>query len=271
VPGVKLPLGEVLSESFAFFFSNLRLFFDLVTIPWIISLAIRMVVAAVARDSLFAGLLEQLLDVLPTVMFMVAWQRVVLLGPGRLVRPPGLRWSARESTYLVHLAKVAGVTFVLMAAFILTIGFLDPRSIGSGPPLDPEQARRQALAAPLAIGFMVSLLLAMRVSYGLAATAVDLPFSPRLSWAYSRGNAWRIIGALFLCSFAGAIATILAMQVALDLMRGMLGAREAAMVVAWVVEILVSYGSLGLAATVQAVIFRRLLAWREGAALPAPS
>ena len=31
----KLPFGEVLSESFSFFFANLRLFFHLVTIPWI--------------------------------------------------------------------------------------------------------------------------------------------------------------------------------------------------------------------------------------------
>ena len=56
--------------------------------------------------------------------------------------------------------------------------------------------------------------------------------------------------------------------VALGLMRGMLGAQEAAAVVTWTVAILVSYGGAGLAATVQAVIFRRLLDWREGAPLP---
>ena len=50
------------------------------------------------------------------------------------------------------------------------------------------------MAAPLGFGFIVSLLLALRVSYGLAATAVDVPFSPRLSWAHGRGNAWPIIG-----------------------------------------------------------------------------
>ena len=49
---------------------------------------------------------------------------------------------------------------------------------------------------------MVSMLLALRVSYGLAATAVDVPFSPRLSWAYGRGNGWTIIGALFLPSLS---------------------------------------------------------------------
>ena len=54
-------------------------------------------------------------------------------------------------------------------------------------------------------------------------------------------------------------------------MRGVLGAQEAAAVVTWTVAILVSYAGAGLAATVQAVIFRRLLDWREGAPLPALS
>ena len=39
MPVVKLLFSEVLTESFGFFFANLRLFFHIVTIPWIISLA----------------------------------------------------------------------------------------------------------------------------------------------------------------------------------------------------------------------------------------
>ena len=38
-----LPFGEILSESFGFFFARLGLFFHLVTIPWILSLALRIV------------------------------------------------------------------------------------------------------------------------------------------------------------------------------------------------------------------------------------
>jgi hypothetical protein len=267
----RLPFGDVLSESFSFFFANLRLFFHLVTIPWVASLAIRVIGAMVAHDSLAAVLIEKVLDAVPTVIFMVAWQRVVLLGPARVDRLPGLAWTPRESAYLIHLVKIAGITFVLIAAFIFTIGTLDPETIGMGVPLDPEQAHRQAMAAPLGAGFTISLLLALRVSFGLAATAVDVPFSPRLSWAYSRGNAWTIIGLLFLTFFIGAVATTAASLVALGLMRGMLGADSAAALVTWLVAILVSYAGAGLAATVQAVIFRRLLAWREGAALPALS
>lgn len=269
MPAVRLSFGDVLSESFSFFFGNIRLFFHLVTIPWIMSLAIRMLGSLMARESLVPVLIEKAIDVVPMVMFMVAWQRVVLLGAHRLDRLPGLGWSPRETAFLTHLIKVAGITFVLLTAFVLVVGPFDPALLAGGTPPDPETASRQALAAPIGAGFTISMLLAMRVSYGLAATSVDVPFAPRLSWAYSRGNAWIIIGTLFLTFFAGALATTMATLVVLGLMRGMLGANEAAVVVTWTAAILVSYGGTAVTATAQAVIFRTLLGWREGAQLPA--
>ncbi len=45
-----------------------------------------------------------------------------------------------------------------------------------------EAMRREAMATPLGAGFIVSFLLALRVSFGLAASAVDLAWSPRRSW-----------------------------------------------------------------------------------------
>jgi hypothetical protein len=264
-----LLFADVLTESFGFFFTNLRLFFHIVTIPWIISIGIRIVGATIAEDSLVAMLVEKLADVVPTVMFMVGWQRVVLLGPRPGDPLPGLRWSSRETAYLLHLIKVFGITFVLVSALMFTMGSLDPGTIGVGAPLDPELVRRQATAAPLIVGFIVSMLLALRVCYGLAAT--DVPFSPRLAWAYGRGNSWTIIGTLFLTFLGGAIVTAMATLLVLALARGVLGAREAAAVITFTAGILVSYGAAGLAATVQAVIFRRLLDWREGSTLPALS
>ena len=271
MPALKLSFAEVLSEAFGFFFSNTRLFFHVVTIPWIMSVAIRVIGSMVDQDLPIAVLIEKAVDVVPTVMFMVGWQRVVLLGPNRLDRLPGTGWSPRESTYLVHLIKVAGMTFVLAGAFVFAVWPLDSSAFGTAGAVDPDSARRSALTAPLAVGFLASLLLALRVSYGLAASAVDLPFSPRLSWGYSRGNAWTIIGTLFLAYFAGAIATGLTAIIAVSLMRGLLGAQEAAAVISWTVAILVSYAGVGLSATVQAVIFRRLVGWRDGANLPALS
>ena len=267
---MRLSLSQVLSESFGFFFANTRLFFHLVTIPWIMSIVIR-IAGGLVSESPIGAMVEKAVDVVPTTMFMVAWQRLVLLGPHRIERLPGLGWSPRETAWLVHLLKVAGMTFVLMAIFMITIGPMDPRALRAGAAIDPDDARRFALAGPLAFGFIVSLLLALRVSWGLAATAVDVPFSPRLSWAHSRGNAWPIIGTLFVVYFGGAFITAVAVLLTHAIMRGLLQADEAAAIVSWTVAILVSYGVIALTATVQAVIFRRLLAWREGAGLPALS
>ena len=263
---MKLSIGAILSESFGFFFANLGLFFHLVTIPWILSLALRILSSAATEQTLLTALAEKAIDVIPTVMFQIAWMRVVLLGPGRVERLPGLGWSRRETAFLVHLLKVAGVTFALVVAFTLTVGTIDPTSLGDAA-ADPDLMRREAMAAPLGTGFIVSALLALRVSFGLAATAVDVPWSPRRSWSYGRGNGWKIIGSLFAVLFAGAIATSIAVIVPLALMRN-LGADTAAAVITWTIAILVSYGSAGLVATVQAVIWRRLTGWREGV-LPA--
>jgi hypothetical protein len=268
VPFVKLSFGDVLSEAYGHFFGNLRLFFHLVTIPWIMSVGIRVVGAALAEDSAPAVLVEKVVDVLPSVMFMVSWQRAVLLGPQRAGRAPGLAWSARESAYLLHLIKVGGVTFLLVAAFVLTMGSLDPEQLSHPSPTDPELARAQAFAAPLSAGLVVSTLLALRVSFGLAATAVDVPFSPRLSWAYSRGNAWTIIAALFLSFFLSALITAMSMLIVYGLLLGLFEAQQGAAIGAWTVAILVSYAGAGLVATVQAVILRKLLDWREGKPLP---
>jgi hypothetical protein len=267
---VKLGFGEVLSESFEFFFARLRLFFHLVTVPWILSLLLRIAGAALTQESLPVVLAEKAFDVIPTVMFMIAWMRVVLLGPGRVDRLPGLAWSARETAFLVHLLKVAGITFLLIAAFTLTVGTIDPAALGGGP-IDPELARREALAAPLGTGFIVSALLALRVSFGLAATAVDVPFAPRHSWAYSRGSAWTIIGALFVIFFASAIATAIGALVPFAVLRGLLGTDIAAAVVTWTVAILISYAGTAIAATAQAIIYRRLTAWRDGVPLAPPT
>jgi hypothetical protein len=267
---VKLGFGELLSESFEFFFTRLRLFFHLVTLPWILSLALRVAGAAVTEETLPIMLMEKAIDVLPTVMFMVAWMRVVLVGAARIDRLPGLAWTPRETAFLVHLLKVAGITFLLIAAFTLTVGTLDPATLGGGP-IDPELARREALAAPLGTGFIVSALLALRVSFGLAATAVDVPFTPRHSWAYSRGYAWTIIGVLFLIFLASAFATLISALVPFAVLRGLLGTDMAAAVVTWTVEILISYAGTAIAVTAQAIIFRRLTGWRDGVPLAPPN
>ena len=97
---MRLSFPEILSESFGLFFARLGLFFHLVTIPWILSLLLRIGAAATTEQTLIAVLMEKAVDVIPTVTFIVAWMRVVLLGPQRVDRLPGLGWSRRETAFL---------------------------------------------------------------------------------------------------------------------------------------------------------------------------
>jgi hypothetical protein len=99
---------------------------------------------------------------------------------------------------------------------------------------------------------------------------VDVPFSPRLSWIYGKGNGWTILGTVFLIFFINAIVTTLAVVLTAAILRGLLGGGLGVTVVVWTVALLVSYAGSALVATTQAIIFRRLLQWREGAALPPP-
>ncbi|MBS0220567.1 MAG: hypothetical protein JSR91_07480 [Proteobacteria bacterium] len=269
MPAARLSFGDVLSESFGFFFNNLALFFHLVTIPWVLSVLLRIVSNTIAADSLMVVLLEKAADLIPTVMFLVAWNRATLLSPQQ-VDLPGLRWSPRETALLLYLLRIAGITFVLLAAFTLTAGPIDPAALGQVP-LDPEVARREAMAAPLGTGFFISALLALRVSFGLAAAAVDVSFTPRQAWAASRGNAWPIIGALFTIFFASGVVTIIAALVPMSLVRGILDGTIGATILAWTVATLVSYGGAAVIATAQAIIFRRLTGWRNGHPLVLPS
>lgn len=257
MPNVKLSFSGVLAQSFRFFFGNLRVFFHLVTIPWIVSLVLRIVGSMIDEDSLVAVLAEKAVDIVPTVMFMVAWMRLVLLGPNKVGSLPGRSWSTRETAFLIHLLKIGGIAFLLLAAFALTVGSIDPAMLGGAAPVDPEMARREALAAPFGVGFMVSALLALRVSFGLAGTAIDVPFAPRQSWVQSRGNGWAIMGALFVIFFIAATATMTSALLSLSIMRS-IGAGSAAAVVVWTVAILVSYAGAAVAATAQAIIFRDL-------------
>ena len=62
MPAVKLSFGGLVAQSFSFVLANFGLFFHLVTIPWIASLAIRLLGSLMTRDSLIPVLIEKAAD-----------------------------------------------------------------------------------------------------------------------------------------------------------------------------------------------------------------
>ena len=81
---------------------------------------------------------------------------------------------------------------------------------------------------------------------------------------------WTIVGVLFAIYAASAISILMAAVVPHALVLGLFGAPTAAAVIAWATAILFSYAGVGIAATAQAIIFRRLTGWRPGHALQPP-
>ena len=82
---MKLGFGEVLSESFEFFFTRLRLFFHLVTLPWILSLVLRIAGAALTEETLPIVLMEKAGCAVADAVAMrhpLGTRVVVVAGPG---------------------------------------------------------------------------------------------------------------------------------------------------------------------------------------------
>ena len=129
---VKLAFGEVLAEGFGLFFGNLRLFFHLVTIPWVISVAIRLFGAALAADSILAVLIEKVVDMLPSVMFLVAWQRAVLLD---IRKNRGAEFLDRMETLLRAAEARTGETRGALGVPLLGA---EPVPAPSGPSYGPQ-------------------------------------------------------------------------------------------------------------------------------------
>ena len=106
---------------------------------------------------------------------MVAWMRLVLLGPERDRAAARPRLVAARDRLPGPPAE--GGRHHLPADRGLHPDGRHHRSRDAAAmrrPI-PTLMRREAMAAPLGTGFIVSALLALRVSFGLAATTVDLP------------------------------------------------------------------------------------------------
>jgi hypothetical protein len=268
-PSLNFP--EVMTQTFRLCFSNLRAFFDLALIPTIISMVLLLgahLLADGPASSRLIGLVK-LLDLIPTAMFAVGWYRWLLIGPPQASVVAGLGWSARETGFLREFAVIFGLPIVLFGIFLAlmpdNIVALTPNEMRELPP----EMRALGILMPFA---GASALVGMRLSFGLAAPAVDEPWRTSLAWRYSKGNAMVSLGAMFVVTAIGAIGGVILMGLATLIVRSLVGpgADLGATVVLSLIGATLEYFRLALVATTQAVIFRQLTGWRPGTALRPP-
>jgi len=266
-----LHFPAVMSQTFRLCFGNIRAFFDLALIPTIISAAL-MLGARLLSDgpvSLRGAGLVKLLDLIPTAMFAVGWYRWLLLGPPQASVVAGLGWSSRETGFVREFLIIFGLPIVIMGVFMVQMPddkmVLTPDEVRGLPP----EVRALGILVPFAF---IGTLIGMRLSFGLAAPAVDEPWRASLGWRYSKGNALVALGTVFVVTVIGMIGAAILMTLASATLRAVLGpgAGLGGLLVRDLLLATVEYFKLALLAATQAVIFRQLTGWRPGEPLRPP-
>ena len=265
-----LQFPEVMTQTFRLCFSNLRPFFDLALIPTIISVALmlglRLLTDGPATPRLVG--IVKLLDLFPTAMFAVGWYRWVLLGPPQASIVAGLGWSARETGFLREFLVIFGLPILLMAFFVSQLpddlALLTPAAVSTLP---PEVRALGVLVLPT----FIAAIFGLRLSFGLAAPAVDTPWRASLAWRYSKGNALVALGSVFVVTMIGMIGELILVGLVASVVLAIFGQTGlgSALLLSLIVAT-ISYFKLALVAASQAVIFRQLTGWRPGAALKPP-
>jgi hypothetical protein len=266
-----LHFPDVMTQTFRLCFTNIRAFFDLALIPTIISVALMLSLRLLSDGPASPRLmgLIKLLDLIPTAMFAVGWYRWLLIGPPQASVVAGLGWSSRETGFLREFVVIFGVPIVIMGIFLFQMPDdmmqLTPNDVRALPP----EVRALGILVPFAF---IGALVGMRLSFGLAAPAVDEAWRASLSWRYSKGNALVSLGTVFVVTVIGMIGELILAGLAMAIVRSITGPGPGlgATLVLSLILATVSYFKLALVAATQAVIFRQLTGWRPGAALRPP-
>ena len=265
-----LQFPDVMSQTFKLCFGNIRAFFDLALIPTIISVALilglRLLSDGPASPRLVG--LVKLLDLIPTAMFAVGWYRWILLGPPQASVVAGLGWSARETGFLREFLAIFGLPILLMAFFVSQLPddltTMTPATVSTLP---PEVRALGVLVLPT----LIAAIIGMRLSFGLAAPAVDTPWRASLAWRYSKGNALVALGTVFIVTVIGMIGELMLVGLVASILLSIFGQSGlGSSLVLSLILATISYFKLALVAATQAVIFRQLTGWRPGQALRPP-
>jgi hypothetical protein len=237
--------------------ANRNVAWDMAVVPMILSFALAYGFAYGLEISAFspAGLLLRVLDFVPTTMFLVAWQRYLMIGAEAVPGIPGLTWGTRETEYLLHYLKLAAVPLILIL----------PAVAGGG--LDVRVLLFVGLPATIAV------LLALTLAFGLTASALDLKWSLSASWQYSRGQRFTLLGILLLPSVASAFVAMLLWAVLAAIIHALAGPADATnafgrIAVLTLVHVVVSYATTAVTGAALAMIFRALTGHRPGVGVP---
>jgi hypothetical protein len=132
------------------------------------------------------------------IMFAVAWHRRYLMRGESSAVWSALRWDPRKLKFLWHfllIAMIAGavvaVPIVMLTIFGVVLNFAAAATATATEVSPPVDVNTLSSVIGVAAGIM-TMIVYLRLSLWLPATAVDAPFSLLESWRLGRGNSLRI-------------------------------------------------------------------------------
>jgi hypothetical protein len=192
-PGVnyKIPIGAAIGLAYRTVFGNFGLLVAFGWLPFVIMVAIKLVVLAAPPLIMAEGIVDSLLWIVFGAIFMVRWHRFILLGEteSNALFPPG--WGP----FLLVSIKVM---LVISAVIVLTVV---PTGLVRGSLLT-------VLLTPLLITalLLTVLLIIIGVSLAFPAAAIERPISFRAAWNLLAGNYWRLLICVIACYLPFAVA-----------------------------------------------------------------
>lgn len=149
-------------------------------------------------------------------MFAVAWHRRYLMRGESTTVYSALKWDGRKMRFLLRTilitliaAAVVAVPIVMLTIFGVVLNFAAAADVS--PPVDVK-----TLSSIIGIASAIMILVIyLRLSLWLPATATDAPFSLLESWRLGRGNSWRLFVITCGAEFALWISAVL-LHLAID-------------------------------------------------------
>jgi len=225
--GLRIPVGGVIKASFASVFRHLDNFVGRAW-PWVAITAALTAFLGLGLGMKFeeqsaATAIVAIAIAAGATMIVVSWHRGLLLGePGgpatafRLDRP---FW------------RYIGICILLALAFGLGIGLVAAVFMVPFALLSSDNAAIAGIAVVSTAAVLASVPLAARTMVALPMAAIDAtPPLIRASWRLTRGNTWRLVGALLIVYVAAAVLQY-GISLAAGLALALLGAGEHAYLV----------------------------------------
>jgi len=218
---MKLPIKNIVFEVFHFLWADRLDLFRMIAAPVLALSILHMALAAVFKDytasegssiSALQFLALVVAIALPTVfyvMFAVAWHRRCLKPEEQTTILTALKWDRRKTLFLFRFIVISVISIVAALPVLIVaaiVGGTGAAGLAVGGAGGPTTAALMIQVAKMILIFVV-MLIQVRLSLLLPATALDQKLTLMEAWVIGRGNSWRLLAVLLL-SVAPAMAIV---------------------------------------------------------------